>query len=138
MKYFRIAELLPKDIFESLGDKAWSLFDSNLLDALDGVREFFDKPVTVNTWHNGGAFQYRGWRPADSIVGAPKSMHKLGKAVDFTVSGMTAQEVRDAIVLAQNHKLLVNIQRMEDKTSWVHIDTGPVPEGKHRIYLFNP
>ena len=48
------------------------------------------------------------------------SAHLLGKAVDFDVKDMTAQEVRDWIV--ENSDLFPFKIRLEDKVSWVHLD----------------
>ena len=135
-KYFKIEELVPKDTFEKYGDDCWKYFTDNSLRMLDGVREFFEKPVTVNNWLWGGNLQYRGYRPPDCPIGAPFSYHKSGRAFDFDVKGMSAEEVRRHILDNQDDLLLIWIERMEKDVSWVHVDTGSLPTGKGRIYLF--
>jgi hypothetical protein len=133
VKYFKIEELVDKNTFQKYGEDCWKLFQPNILDALDGVREFFGNPVTVNNWNSGGAFQFRGYRAPDCPVGALQSYHKRGMAFDFDVKGMTADVVRGMIMEHQNDPLLKNIMRMEAKVSWCHIDTKPV---ENRIVLF--
>ena len=58
-------------------------------------------------------------------------------AFDFDVKGLDADVVRELIIQHENDLLLIKIQRMESKVSWIHIDIAPVPSGKKRIYLFN-
>ena len=137
MKYFKLPELIDRNTFMRHGEDAWKLLDSNALDALDSVREFFNAPITVNSWWEGrGSFQYRGYRPQDCPVGSQNSYHKRGMAFDFDVKGYTAEDARKVILENQDNPLLEKIQRMEDKVSWVHIDIGAVPKDKQRIYLF--
>jgi hypothetical protein len=135
-KHFSIEELVDRATFERLGDEAWDLFHPDILQALDGVREFFDKPVTVNNWKWGGLYQFRGYRPPDCPVGTKGSYHRKGEAIDFDVKDMLAGIVRGMILEHQNDMRLITIQRMEADVGWVHIDTGKVPEGRDRIYLF--
>ena len=132
-KYFKIQELVPPETFKVLGDDCWEFFPDSSIMMLDGAREFFGKPVTVNNWLWGGAFKYRGYRPPECPVGAPRSYHRSGRAFDLDVKGMPAEEVRRHIVDNQDNPLLIWINRMEKDVSWVHIDSG---EGKNRIYLF--
>jgi len=134
--HFSLEELVDRDTFGTLGEKAWELLHPKAIIALDGIREFFGLPVTVNNWVFGGTMQYRGYRPAHCGIGAPQSYHRRGMAFDFDVKGLGAETVRERIVEAKDHPLLHLIQRMEAEVSWVHVDIGKVPEGKSRIYLF--
>ncbi len=137
MKHFELYEILDRATFELDDGRAWSHFRPEALEALDGLREFFNVPITVNNWWNGiGQMQYRGYRPEDCPVGAKFSEHKKGNAFDCTISGHTAENARKIILDNQDNPLLSKIMRMEDLVKWVHIDCGKIPEGKHRIYLF--
>ena len=56
------------------------------------------------------------------------SAHVLGKAGDFTVTGMTADEARKMIV--DKAELLPYPIRMEEGVNWLHVDVLPVSEDK--------
>ena len=56
------------------------------------------------------------------------SAHVLGKAGDFTVVGMTADEARKRVV--ERAELLPYPVRMEKGVRWLHIDVLPVSENK--------
>ena len=133
-KFFEIHELVPPELMSLPEDYLWGLFDENLLKVIDTLRKSLAKPITVNTWKSGGEFSLRGFRPKNCKIGATASPHKKGKALDFDVHGMTAQQVRDYIVT--NQKKFPEIKRMEKDVTWVHIDT--VPHGTTPLYLFNP
>lgn len=133
-KNFKIFELVPPEIMTLPEDYLWALFDENLLKVIDRLREDLKRPITINTWKNGGQFSFRGFRPKNCKIGAIASPHKKGKGLDFDVKGMTAQEVRDYIV--KNQAKYPEIRRMEKDVTWVHIDT--VAKGKIPLYLFNP
>ena len=129
MRYFKAYELVDRLTYERLGEKALDLFTPEILEALDGVREFFDEPITVNNWISGGRFQWRGYRTPEKakMLGSPNSEHAKGNAFDFDVKGMTAQEVRQNIILNKDNPLL------KDSVNWVHMDCKPI---NMRIRLF--
>ena len=133
LKHFKIYEFVDKETYELLGEQAWKLFNMDLLLDLDWLRFKLDKKITVNDWYWGGEYQNRGFRTAKSTVGSTTSQHRSGNAVDFTVDGMTAEEVRQFIL--DNEDTYEDINRMEDDVSWVHIDGKHVVE---RIHLFKP
>jgi len=137
MKYFELHELVDRATYQKYGDKAWELFEPDSLIMLDDLRSFFNAGITVNTWwgHPQG-YQYRGYRPPDSKVGAPRSYHKRGMAFDCDVKGYTAADVRKIILENKDNPLLQKIMRMEADVTWLHIDRGSIPEGKERIYVF--
>jgi len=88
---------------------------------MDQIRNYFAVPITINNWHIGGNFTQRGFRN-DPATGAKLSQHRFGRACDFDVKGVTAEEVRECI---RQHKLDVPLScmtRCEEGTSWVHID----------------
>jgi hypothetical protein len=140
MKYFQTYELVDKTTYEQLGDKALSLFSTDILTALDGVREFFGEPVTVNNWREGGPFQWRGYRTVEAAhkLGSPTGheQHQAGNAFDFDVHGMTADEVRRVIVLNKDNPLLTKITRLEANVSWVHMDCKALILPQARIHVF--
>jgi hypothetical protein len=62
------------------------------------------------------------------------SSHLLGKAGDFTIKGMTAEEARQKI--RQNAHILPHPIRMEEGVSWLHIDTLPQWGVEQKVYGF--
>lgn len=134
--YFKIQELVDPVTYELMGENSWSLFDTTLLSTLDRLRDRYKVPITINNWHNKppNPFKYRGFRPSDCDVGAKRSMHRVGKAVDFDVYGMTAEQVRRDLLANQEHLDIMFINRIETGVSWVHIDFANVPT---RIQTFS-
>jgi hypothetical protein len=134
-KHFRIYELVDRQTYMNYGERAWTLISPDLQEALDGVREFFNQPVTVNNWYGGGPFQYRGYRGPACPIGAEHSQHKLGMAADFDVHEHTAEDARKIIKDNEDDPLLAKIMRMEDGVNWVHIDLKELADNQKRIYL---
>ena len=135
---FRLEELVDRQSFKDFGEGCWAFFPQESLYMLHGIREYFSVPVTVNNWLSGGPFQYRGYRGPSCGIGAISSYHKGGRAFDFDVKDMTAEEVRTEIKMHQDDPLLLLIQRMENKVTWCHVDNGTLKAGQQRIYIFNP
>jgi hypothetical protein len=133
LKHFTLAEIVDRTTFETLGNKAWSLFNEEALNALDDLREYFNTLITINTWARGGTSEWRGYRSPACPIGATHSQHRLGNAFDCTIKGYTAAEARSEIIAHQDNELLKRIMRLEDKVSWVHFDLMPVD---NRIHLF--
>lgn len=62
--------------------------DTELLDILDDVREYFNAPVTINS-------ACRCEKHNEEVGGSKGSQHKLGRAADIVVRGKTPEEVHD-------------------------------------------
>lgn len=134
--HFKVQELVDKATFDRLGVDAITLFDPRILEIAEGLRTFFNAPMTINNWLWGGNLQNRGLRGPECTIGAPKSYHKVGKALDCDIQGFTAAELREEILRNQDAPELCLIQRMEADVSWLHVDVGDLPSGKSRIYVF--
>ncbi len=135
-KYFKIQELVSEAVYRKYGDKSWEFIDTRLIKVLDLLREHFNKPIIVNNWLWGGNLQQRGLRAnKDELVVNKKdyyvSQHCLGKAVDFNVKGLSAQEVYKEIVDNKDKFYLISrIENIKDTPTWVHIDCANVDEFK--------
>lgn len=135
-KYFKIQELVSKKVYDKYGEQAWMFIDTKLIKILDLLREHFGKPITVNNWMWGGTLEQRGLRAnKDELVANKKdyyiSQHCLGKAVDFNVKGLSAQEVYDEILRNKDKFYLISrIENIKDTPTWVHIDCANVDEFK--------
>lgn len=136
-KYFRSQELIPPEVWKVHGENGMHLFiDVRVLMILDRIREFFGAPVTVNNWHRGGKFKYRGYRPDAYYNGAvlPASQHRFGRAADLDIKGVTAVQARDIIM---NHQAQFPfIRRIEDDVNWLHFDVANTFH--NGIHLFKP
>lgn len=136
-KYFKLIELVDKYTYSRFKEKAWSFLDPYALQALDNIREYFNSPVTVNTWSFGGDFQYRGFRPKHCDIGADYSFHRYGKAFDYDVKGVPAEEVRQTIIKNKDKDEFKLITCLEADVNWVHMDVRPI-EDNLRILLVYP
>lgn len=137
-KFFDIDELVCGHILSRFNENAWQFLDTDYLHTLLIVRrDILKKPMYCNN-HKAGTYQ-RGLRcnMCDLVRSksyAYLSAHVLGKAGDFTVKDMTAEEARTAIKKAAD-LLPVNI-RMEKGTSWLHIDVMPQTGVTDKVYEF--
>lgn len=138
MKYFKVYELVSKEIYDKMGDDALTLFNHKILTALDDLREYMQAPCTCNNWHEGGQFQHRGYRTPEeaSALGAPNSEHAKGEAFDVDFKGWTADMVRRKILTDMDNPLLANITRIEAGVSWLHFDCKELVAPQKRIYFF--
>ena len=118
-RYFAIYELVDEPVFRKYRDTAWQFFDTETLHTLLVLREGINLPFTVNNWYWGGRYDERGLRVNTSPIFYNKTIkkkmylsgHVLGKAIDFKVKGMHADDVRQWIV--ENQDLLPCKIRLE-------------------------
>jgi len=136
-EYFSIEEWVPREIASRYGKKAFMFLDTRILWTGDSFREYFNKPIFVNNYKFNGNLQYRGFRPPDVSVGASLSQHRFGRALDFEVSGISANEVRQEITSHPSEVAFQYIKRMEkDTPTWTHVDCANTLQDE--IILFNP
>tara|TARA_R110002096_G_scaffold101463_3_gene224304 strand:+ start:1361 stop:1837 length:477 start_codon:yes stop_codon:yes gene_type:complete len=145
--FFDIEEFVSKKVHDKYGEQAWQFLCPRLLHTILIIRKKIDKPITINNWKWGGKFSQRGLRSNLGYIFLSMfkkrkmylSAHVMGRAVDFDVQGMTAEEVR--MWLKGIHKDLPYKVRLEHKMngkniSWVHIDMFWRDSNK-KVYLFN-
>ena len=134
--YFQVSELVCGHTFSRWGERSWQFLDTDYLHALLIIRrDILQLPMTCNY---SGANQ-RGLRcnMCELVKEKTKnylSSHILGKAGDFSVKGLTAQEARERIK-NNAHLLPCNI-RLEDKVTWLHFDVLPQFGITEKVYLF--
>lgn len=134
---FETVELVHPRIFSDFGEASLQFFDPRILWTIDAIRKYFNSPVYVNNWDSGGSLKNRGLRTFDSTTGSFFSMHKFGKAIDFTVAGQTPVEIRNWI--KEKHGSLECLQfitRIEDfdGMTWVHIDCANVTSNELLVF----
>lgn len=135
-KFFQISELVCEHTHSKWGERAWQFLDTNYLACLLVIRrDILQLPMVCN--HDGA--NQRGLRCNRCELVRDKgsvylSSHVLGKAGDFTVQGITAQEARSRI-RNMAHLLPCPI-RMEGGVSWLHIDVLPQYGITDKVYEF--
>lgn len=78
------------------------------------VRQYFNSDIEITSW-------LRPERYNSLVGGAKNSAHIEGKAVDFKVQGIHADQVR-ARLKSELDLLDVRVQNHRPGTSWVHLD----------------
>lgn len=143
MKYFKAYELVDPVTYARMGENALTLFTEGIKESLDNVREFLGRALLVNNWHRGGPYRWRGLRTPERCIelGAPHSEHRydhthLVDAIDFDVSGLSAESARAKILADQDNPLLLHINRLEGNIRWVHMDGKLLVEPEKRIHIF--
>ena len=135
--YFEIEELVCDHTYQKWGEKAWQFLDSDYLQCLLIIRrDIIKRPM----WCNGTQKKQRGLRCnrcqlVREKTGVYLSAHCLGKAGDFTITGMSAEQARQTIK-ANAHLLPCNI-RMEKAVSWLHFDVLPQYGVTQKVYEFS-
>ena len=134
---FRLYELVDRHTFLTRGDAAWGVFSQQSIDMLHGVRTFLGVPIIINNWHEGGPWEWCGYRSPGCTIGAPQSEHRNGNAFDCHCVGLSAEDARGRILADRDNPLLKEVRRMEAAGSWMHIDRGKLKVGQERIYVFH-
>lgn len=135
--YFDVDELVCDHTYAKWGDKAWQFLDTDYLHCLLVIRrDIIKRPM----WCNGSQKKQRGLRcnrcdMVKSKTSVYLSAHILGKAGDFTITGLSAENARTLI--KQNASLLPCNIRMEKGVSWLHFDVLPQYGINQKVYEFN-
>ena len=85
---FHLEEFVPKNVFKIFGQKALWQLDPRLIEIVQKIRIDLGRPIHINTWMDGGKYEFRGYRPITSDVGAQFSQHRRGCALDIDVEDM--------------------------------------------------
>lgn len=129
---FHLEEFVPKAIFKQYQAAALWFIDPRIITIAQTIRTNLGRAITINNWMDGGPAQFRGFRPKGCTIGAPLSQHRLGRAIDIIVAGMTNDEVFEYL---QNHFAgyselgLTTIENPAFTKGWTHIDLRPKVDG---------
>lgn len=138
---FELHEVLPREFYNRWypirDERLWTMFDDRLLRSAQAIRERYGKMV-VNTWHNGGVHQYRGWRPRFCEIGAEFSDHKGGRALDLVPVEESAEKIRADILADPFHPDFAFITVLEMNIKWLHIATRNWDKVKNGILKIYP
>lgn len=135
-KYFQVSELVCEHTHSKWGERSWQFLDTDYLHALLIIRrDILQLPMTCN--HSGADQCGLRCNMCELVKEKEEnylSSHILGKAGDFSVKGLTAQEARERI--KNNARLLPCNIRLEDKVTWLHFDVLPQFGITEKVYLF--
>lgn len=119
--FFMINEFIPNEILKLKHiDPLWFI-DADIIKLAIFERNWFDAPLIINTNH----LQNRGFRDPNSAVGAKLSQHKLGKAFDSNVKGLSAGQMHKEILDNEKSFMEMGLTTLEDISftkTWVHQD----------------
>ncbi len=136
--YFAINELVCPHCFAKYGERSWQFLDTNALYGLLLMREtIFGVPMYVNNYKNGKTQRGLRCNKCDLVKSKATlylTMHGFGKAWDFTVQGMTAEQARKKIIESA-HLFPFNF-RLEADVSWVHWDCLDMYNNTAKVYIF--
>jgi hypothetical protein len=120
--YFKIEELVPKNVFNNSEDKnnLWLIFNKDLLKIADYLREDYGK-MTCNDWLWGGHNDERGFREWTTTTGAKYSQHKFGRALDLIPSEYDVEKIREDIINRKKPYMKL-ITCVEMDIWWLHFD----------------
>lgn len=135
-RFFDVRELVCPHTYAKWGERSWQFLDTDYLHALLVVRRDILKAAMTC---NGGKYTQRGLRcnicpEVKGKTAVYLSAHILGKAGDFTVSGITAEQARQKIKACAD--LLPCNVRLEGGVSWLHLDVLPQAGVTDKVYIF--
>ncbi len=121
--YFSIKEFVDRKTYYKYKEKSIWFIDKNLIIQMNQLRELFGRKITINNWAYGGRFQWRGFRTQNSPEYTPYSSHSFGRACDFDVEGLTAEQARRMIIEWYKEGILISKSiNLEKEVNWVHLD----------------
>lgn len=124
-EHFDVREFVPPEIWNAFGENSQWFVRPEIVRLAEFIRNHFGKPMTINNWHTGGIFHYRGFRPRSCNEGAELSQHRICGAIDFNIEGLTDDEVYDEIIKNEAAFMAAGLTTLEDKTitkGWTHGD----------------
>ena len=122
-RHINIDELLPPHLRDLPDWKKVLIFDYRTLDIARASRDRWG-PIFMNDDLWGGDNIWRGYRDAQCTIGADLSQHRFARAIDMKFGGVTTEEAREDIRLNQTMWMALGVTRVEEDTSWLHLDCG--------------
>lgn len=137
LKHFKVQEFVDKQTYNKRGDNAISVIDWRMLWTADAIRDYFNKPLTINNWFNGGDREWSGIRYSNSPYYSQFSQHSYGRALDFLINGIDSVEIRKTIINNPNEEAFQYITTIEDYIGmeWVHIDCRVLRDNQNRFLI---
>ena len=120
-KNFILKEFIPPQIYKKYGGFSINFIHQELPIIAQFIRDWFDKPITINNWIWNGNRKYSGLRIPESKHYRQFSAHTRGQAIDFIIKGLDSQEVQNEIIKNREKFLKGGITCIENVTNgWTH------------------
>lgn len=138
--HFVVQEFLHPDVFKfvsrSDGLERWRWFVSPFMYNCAHLLRELAGPLTINTWHKGGRFVGRGFRPANYRPenGAVFSQHYLSRAIDVSSARFSPLGLQKIVLDNQEEFEAIGLTTMENTKftkTWLHLDARPKIKGLH-------
>lgn len=110
--HFKVGEIICKD-----GSPTY-VINSEVLEGLEKLREIIGKPININSGYRSESYNKR-------VGGASDSQHVKGNAIDFSIKGMSTQQIYD--VIKKNNFLGHVFKGIGLYDTFVHVDVRPNP-----------
>jgi hypothetical protein len=135
---FYLKEFIDPETYKQYGERSIWFIDYKVVNIAQRLRERLGVILYINTWP-GGSFEYSGFRPPGCLVGASKSQHKFGRAIDIKTADNResgAQMIRDEITT--HYKTykdlgLTTIEHEDFAPTWCHLDTRQTKQSNLKI-----
>ena len=109
--YFSRSEFASKD-----GDPGYDVVDAKLLEYLEAIRQYFNKPLVITSGH-------RSPQHNADVGGAKSSLHLTGRAADFYVKDVPVIEVYSYCEHLLDGEGGLGLYDRGAGTGWIHIDS---------------
>ena len=132
-KDFFITEFVPRLIWNEYGSDSIRFIDLKLIYIAQYIRDWFNQPITINNWFEGGKYNESGYRLPGTVTGSWLSAHKARMAIDIKFSSIeTNRTVYEAITGSIKTKFYRDLQDLGltavesnalTKDGWLHLTT---------------
>ena len=135
-QYFKVKELVCPHCYARWKEQSWQFLDTLWLWCLLVIRrDILKAPMTCNdASHTQRGLRCNMCELVKTKLGPYLTSHLFGKAGDFIVKGMTAEEARKQIIA--NADLLPCPIRVEKDVTWLHFDVLPQWGITDKVYAF--
>ena len=135
-QYFGVKELVCPHCYARWGEQSWQFLDTMWLWCLLVIRrDILKVPMTCNdVSHTQRGLRCNLCELVKTKLRVYLTSHLFGKAGDFTVKGMTAEQARQKII--ESADLLPCNIRLEKDVTWLHFDVLPQYGVDEKVYLF--
>lgn len=137
----RLEEFVSRETFTKWGKRSIWFIDPRVVFLAQCFRDHFGRPIRINDWYRKGTLNQRGYRSPTTSVGGKESQHRYGRAIDFNIDGLTAQQVYDEILLNQGKFIEAGLTCLEDidfTSTWIHADIRAHEDAGRTILIVKP
>jgi len=130
---FHLKEFVSPILYDKYGDKSLWFIDQRIIQSAQDLRDNLGVSLTINNWHYGGDRYMSGLRTSEMKIYRPFSQHSFGRAVDIVSDKITADEMREHILM--NQEKYPHITTLEGNVSWLHMDCRNRSEEDIQVFL---